>query len=144
MLNILKNTLIIYLGLLGLSLISILVICLDSEYESHCPQMAIKIMKSISNLQIVDEVKMAIIPIIKELPIKWIKPLVMSSLMMALAFVISLLYNMIKVAYSLIMSVFCVILIIVLISLSLGIGMNSLDIQKIAQQYLEQIKLLNQ
>lgn len=34
MITILENTLIIYLGLLGLFMISILVVCLDSEYES--------------------------------------------------------------------------------------------------------------
>lgn len=93
MITILKNTLIIYLGLLGLSMISVLFVCLDSEFEGQCPLIAIKILRSLSIIPIVNEVKMIIIPIIRELPPKWIRPLILSSLMMAMALIISLIYS---------------------------------------------------
>ncbi|CAD8182179.1 unnamed protein product [Paramecium pentaurelia] len=144
MITILKNTLIIYLGLLGLSMISVLFICLDSEYESQCPLIAIKILRSLSVIPIVNEVKMITIPIIRELPPKLIRPLILSSLMMALAFIISLIYSTLKITYSILLNLFYIIILVLIILVCLGISMNSMPVQPNIQQYFEYIKLLYQ
>ncbi|CAK82917.1 unnamed protein product (macronuclear) [Paramecium tetraurelia] len=125
-------------------MISILFVCLDSEYESQCPLIAIKILRSLTVIPIVNEVKMIIIPLIRELPPNLVRPLILSSLMMAVAFLISMIYSTLKITYSLIMNLFYIILVVLIISVCLGISMNSIPVQQNFQQYFEYIKLLYQ
>ncbi|CAK85719.1 unnamed protein product (macronuclear) [Paramecium tetraurelia] len=80
-------------------MISILVVCLDSEYECHCPSIVIKILRSLSIIPFTNEVKKSIIPIIKELSPKWIRLLILSSFMMALALILSLIYTALYLFY---------------------------------------------
>ncbi|CAD8182937.1 unnamed protein product [Paramecium octaurelia] len=123
-------------------MISILVVCLDSEYECHCPSIVIKILRSLSIIRFMNEVKKSITPIIKELPPKWIRLLILSSFMMTLALILSLIYTALKITLSLLMNLFYVILIAFFLSISLGIAKNNTPYQQNLYQYFEYIKFI--
>ncbi|CAD8087419.1 unnamed protein product [Paramecium primaurelia] len=123
-------------------MISIMVVCLDSEYESQCPLVGIRILRSLSIIPIMNEVKKSIIPMIKELPPKWIRPLILSSFMMAIALIISLIYTLLKITLSLLMNLLYIILIVLILLISFGIIKNTIHIPQNLQQYFEYIKFI--
>ncbi|CAK74018.1 unnamed protein product (macronuclear) [Paramecium tetraurelia] len=144
MITILKNTLIIYVGLLGLSTIGSLFICLDQDYHQQCPSHVITILSDLSVIPIVNEARMMLIPMIKELPPQWITVLIWSSLMMTTALIISVMYLTAKFTYNVLMNLVKFIVILMLISLVYAWWMNAQDIPQKLQYYLKYLQLFQQ
>ncbi|CAD8052921.1 unnamed protein product [Paramecium primaurelia] len=144
MITILKNTLIIYVGLLGLSTIGSLFICLDQDYHQQCPSHVITILSDLSVIPIINDARMMLIPIIKELPPQWITILIWSSLMMTTALIISVMYLAAKFTYEMLMNLVKLIVIIILISLICAWLMNVQEIPSKLQYYLKYLQLFQQ
>ncbi|CAD8085279.1 unnamed protein product [Paramecium sonneborni] len=144
MITILKNTLIIYLGLLGLSTIGSLFICLDQEYQQQCPSHVISILSDLSLIPVVNEIRMILIPLIKELPPQWISILIWSSLMMTSALMISIMYIAAKFTYNMLMNLVKLLVILILFSFIFAWLMNFQEIPQKFQQYLKYLQLFQQ
>ncbi|CAD8082847.1 unnamed protein product [Paramecium sonneborni] len=144
MITILKNTLIIYLGLLGLSTIGSLFICLDQEYQQQCPSHVVSILSDLSVIPIVNEARIMLIPFIKELPPQWISVLIWSSLMMTSALLISIMYLAAKFTYNMLVNLVKFLVILILFSLIFAWMMNIQEMPQKLQYYLRYLQLFQQ